>query len=82
MEDFEDTNGNSVNNSPADDSWLRDEIDSDDESTQKADYSASTLEAAAAAKAAIEKFYKNFFHSVYDREQRYANITQQAKLPC
>jgi hypothetical protein len=47
--------------------------DDDSESdNEKSQISQSSLEAATAAKVGIEKYYKNLFRSLHEREQRYA----------
>jgi hypothetical protein len=61
-EDSETTNKNRKTENSDDDS------ESDNEKSQ---ISQSTLEAATAAKVGIEKYYKNLFRSLYEREQRY-----------
>ena len=50
-------------------SYSGSETDESDE-----EFSASTLEASTAAKQSIERFYKNFFRSLKERQDRYVNV--------
>lgn len=43
-----------------------------EEEISEEEVSSSTLEAAVAAKESIERYYKNFFHALKEREDRYA----------
>lgn len=53
--------------------------ESDSDAGSEDDFSASTLEAATAAKQSIERFYKNFFHSLRERQERYVPINGATK---
>lgn len=63
-----------------------DDSDDDTESSEgsesdesEEEFSASTLEASTAAKQTIERFYKNFFRSLKERQDRCVDSTSNAR---
>lgn len=63
-------------NPHSDDDTESSESSESDESDEE--FSASTLEASTAAKQSIERFYKNFFRSLKERQDRYVRLSLSA----
>lgn len=63
--------------SHSDDDTESSESSESDESDEE--FSASTLEASTAAKQSIERYYKNFFHSLKERQDRYVRPSSSTR---